>query len=345
MITKTRTTLLAVLCATALFAGACGGSSNSSTDIATNDTADTSDTQSTSRGNGSGDGTSSESPLAAVLGIPFDDDDAMAEYFSDLSRRAEITIAECMLAEGFEYQVVDYSVLDALDSAVDFESREFAEQYGFGIASNPFEDSFESIESFEDPNQTYIESLSDGEREAFQSALSGELPDLSSGDLQSFEPAGCQGNAYEELFTFSRVFGQFGDAFEEMEEAYDADPRVVSASSGWSECMGEAGYNFADIEGAEDDIRRRYDAIVNDPDAFAESGSESDGDVVFLGPGSLKPEVQADVDELAVAERAVAVASWDCNETLRKIEDEVRLEYEQRFVDANGAAIAAALDE
>lgn len=356
MSVRSRRSLGAVLCALALLAGACGGSSGgtSSEVAAAGSTAEpaTADAPATS----SEPSEATESPLADLLGIPFNDDDAAEQYFNDLGRQAEIKIAECMLAQGFEYQVVDYSQIDALDNNTDFDSREFAEEYGFGVASNPFEESFEAFEAFTDPNQEYVESLTEGERDAYQGALSGELPDFSSDDAQGFQPSGCQGNAFEEVFAFGQVFEQFGDQFEEIEQAFEADPRIVGATTGWSSCMSEAGHNFNDQEGAEDDVRRRYNSIVASPDAFSEGdGSGDSGSVVFgdsgdtedfvFGPQSLNPEFQAQVDELAVEERAIALASWDCNEPLRAIEDDVRVEYEQRFVDQNGAAIREALGE
>ena len=208
---------------------------------------------------------------------------------------------------------------------------------------------------FEDPNQAYTESLTEGEREAYQTALNGEFPDAGE-DFSTFEPGGCQGAAFENVYAFGQVFDQFGDQFEEIEQAYDADSRIVAATSGWSSCMSEAGHSFTDQDGAEEEIRRRYNAIVNSPDAFADGDGiaeqdagiqvEDGGEEEFIfGPQSLNPEAQVQVDELAVEERIIALASWECNAPLREIEDEVRIEYEQRFVDENGEAIRAALGE
>lgn len=350
MFAKSRISALVLLCVAALLASACGGgtSSSDSADVAPATDSDAG-TQVDTTSSGDTSSGSSDSPIGDLLGIPFTDDDAMEQYFSDLSRRAEVKIAECMLAQGFEYQVVDFGNLGAISSATDFESREFVEAYGFGIASNPFEESFEAFDTFVDPNQEYIMALSDGEREAYQTALSGGLPDFGSDDIQSFQPSGCQGGAYDELFSFGRVFEQFGDEFEEIEEAFNADPRIIEATSGWSSCMTEAGYRFTDVESAQADIERRYEAIVRDPDAFAEDGAppiaggSDDENITVFGPQTLNPEFQARVDDLAVEERAIALASWDCNGPLRAIEGDIQVEYERRFVEENGDAIRAAL--
>lgn len=355
MSVRSRMSLGAVVCTLALLAGACGGSNAGTSNEVAAQGGTAEPATAAAPATSSEPPETTESPLADLLGIPFNDSGAAEPYFNDLQRQAEIKIAECMLTQGFEYQVVDYSQISGFDSKVDFESREFAAEYGFGIASNPFEESFEAVKSFTDPNQEYVENLTEGERDAYQTALSGGLPDLSSDDARGSKPSGCQGNAFEEVFAFGEVFEQFGDQFEEIEQAYEADPRIVGATTGWSSCMGEAGHSYSDQDSAKSDVRRRYDSIVRSPDAFANGGDAKSGSIAFedgadveefvFGPQTLNPGFQAQVDELAVEERAIALTSWDCNEPLRAIEDDVRVEYEQRFVDQNGAAIREALDE
>lgn len=347
----------------ALIAAACGGSGSSASDVASGDSpAEASETDPSS--GSSSEEEPIESPigdlLGEVFGVPVSDSGAMDEYFAELGRQAEVNIAECMLAEGFEYSVVDYgdlggAVVDAGDD------REFAENYGFGITSNPFEESFEAFEQFEDPNEDYVRSLTPGEQDAYYATLYGS-DTLSSesettGEADAFQPAGCQDEAFEEVFSFAEVFDEFNDEFQAIDEAYEADPRVVAASASWSECMSAAGYRYTDVEGARDDINRRYRAIIDNPDAAldpevagvvgsVEAGGGGDaGAAVVFGSFELKPEYQAQVDALAVEERALATASWDCEGPLREVERTVLVEYEQKFVDENGAAIRSAMDE
>ena len=290
-----------------------------------------------------------ESPIADLLGIPLNDDDAMQEYFGQLQRDAELKISECMIAQGFEYRAVDYSQIDALDTALDEDSEEFAETYGFGISANPTDRFIQAFEDFNDPNEEYVTSLGAGELEAYQQALRGELPDGASDDDFTFEPAGCAGEAYAEAFKFGSVFEQFAGEIEAAEEAFDADPRIVAATAGWTQCMADGGYSYADVEGARSDFQRRYDALVNVPGAYQEvdvpDGEDSElGDGPIFGPRTLVPDVQEQVDALADEERAVALAAWTCNEPLREIEDDVQIEYEQQFVDEHGSAIRTILD-
>lgn len=352
MTSRIRATVIAVLAALALTAAAaCGADSSPTGTTAPTDTG--SATGGASVSNGSENAGPTDSPIGDLLGIPLTDDDAMEEYFGQLQRDAEANIAECMRSQGFEYTPVDLSGIDNLVVNIDSESREYAEQYGFGITSNPFEESFEAFEGFDDPNQDYLESLSAGEAEAYQTALNGTPPDFDDpAATDFFEPGGCQGEAYDDVFRFGLVFQQFSAEFEDIEEAFYADPRIVEATEGWAACMADEGYGYSDQDEARQDIERRYSAIVNNPEAFErseepppieiETAGESE---VFFGPGTLNPEFQERVDALAEEERAIGLASWDCDAPLRAIQGDVQVEYEQRFVDEHGAAIRAALEE
>jgi hypothetical protein len=345
---KNRTTWAAAAMVLMMVLGSCGLAATTTQDSA-------SAGESTSVPDASSDtGSEADSPIEALLGFPGGDD--AEEYFSDLSRQAEVKIAECMLEQGFQYTPSNTDAV-VVDAGTDFDSRAFAEQYGFGIASNPFDEIFEQFDPSTDPNTAYFETLSDGEKDAYNTALYGEISfDAGSGEagsaaIQEFEPAGCQGSAFEEVFAVFEVFGNFEDEFAEIERSFAADPRIVQAAAGWSTCMADAGYRYTDEASANSEIQRRYDAIVSNPDAFPSSdevfvdGGETGGanEVIILGPQTLTPEFQAQVDELAIEERAIATATWDCNADLRAIEDEVRREYEQRFVDEHGADITARL--
>lgn len=290
-----------------------------------------------------------ESPINEMLGIPLGNEDELAAFYEELARGAERKIAECMLREGFEYTPIDFVDRGEVDGLTDPDSKEFIEEYGFGVASNPFGDMIERIEAFEDPNQAYLESLSDGEAEAYMHALRSDL-------FESATPlaGGCESEAYEEAFAFGTVFEQFGDELEEMRAAVDADPRIVAARAGWGECMSGAGYNYRDAEDARRDFERQLSAITSKPGAIASDGTQAPIEVEFDGPRSegvftvvstLSPEAQAEVDKLAVEEVAVALTGWECEAPLREIQGSVYVKYEQQFVDQYGDQVKAALGE
>lgn len=352
--------LAAVLALFGLLAASCGSSSidveasggdtEASTEVDNESAPDEPSDSSSSDSTSSSSDTTRESPIGDLLGIPVSDDDAMEEYFGQLQRDAEQKIAQCMRAEGFEYTPVDYSAFGGR-SIADFESRAFAEEQGFGAAPFPSGEMQEVIEDFSDPNQDYMMSLTEGEREAYQTVLSGELPDFdpSSEDEFFFEPAGCQGDAYEEVFSFGQVFEQFNDEFESMEDNFEADPRIVKARGDWSRCMADAGFSYSSADEAEQQFRTRYEAIMRNPDVFEAPEIDPDnppneGEPVFTGFPKFKPEFQAEVDDILAEEVKAAVASWDCNEPIKELERDVQVEMEQEFVDTYGAEIRAALD-
>lgn len=344
-----RARLLASLIAIAFVAAACGSTAPSST----NEPGAVSDAPAPEASSAP-----EESPIADLLGIPIGDD-AADEYFGELQRQAEVKVAECMLVQGFEYTPVGYDDIETATANIAEDSRDFAENYGFGIASNPWEEAFEAFDPASDPNLTYQQSLSPAEQDAYQQALYGEIPEPENGEtvIEVNDLGGCQGEAFNDVFAIGEVFDQFGDEFSQMEEAIESDSRIVAATSGWSSCMAEAGYGFTDRDGARREIERRYNEIVRDPEAFADpfanqgggiAGTDDEGDqgseaIVVFGPQSLNPQFQARVDDLAVEEREIATASWDCEGELRAIEQDVRVEYERRFVAEHGERITAAL--
>jgi len=133
-----------------------------------------------------------------------------------------------------------------------------------------------------------------------------------------------------------------------MEQQIESDPRVVEANASWAACMFDVGYGYTDADDARADIQRRYDDLVrNDtgggfPDAPAEEAGDDDGGVIIVGGPIFSPETQAKVDDLAVEEREVAVASWTCEQPIEDVLDDVRIEYELRFVEQYGDAVRSA---
>ncbi len=300
--------------------------------------------------------------MSELLGIPFGDDDAMEAYFSDIQRQAEEETARCMAAQGFEYTPVNLDVFGSFNSDIDAESREYAETYGFGITTNEFEDLASMFEDFSDPNDEYRASLSPGESDAYEIALSGFTDEEmaarfqdASGEDFDFTPQGCQGEAFASSFKVFEVFTEFGSEFEELDQRIEADPRLVAARAGWTGCMADGGFRFENEDDARASIQDRYRAITSAPGAIAdgddlsgvgsvEIGGSDDNVTLFQSP-ELTTQAQAEVDDLAVEEIALATASWDCLIEAREVERTVTIEAEEQFLADNGAAISALLDE
>jgi len=304
--------LLGLLAILAMFAAACG---SSSTDVATSgdestETTAASDASDADDGD-SGDGDSSDrddaggetmseamedyySPISEALGqdnFSFDEDE-MAEQ----QREVELATRECMLALGFEYDIVDNNnnqIFFGGDFDEDMTREEYVETYGFGYSTQfeeQFGEMFDAEEIVTDPNNERMMEMSEAEGQAYQEALWGKNPfedaefdpatgqplDPATGEpvdmdefFKDFEPTGCQAEAFEEVYgsDFS-PFGPGGGIDEDLQtgiqdlyDSIEADPRIVAANESWSACMAEASYPFSTQEDMWEEMSDRMQPI------------------------------------------------------------------------------------
>lgn len=239
-----RTTLLALAAAVALPLAACSGDGD----------AEPSPTPS-----GEGDAT----PLETLVR------DYLAEWSAeDVNRRLaqmEESIAACMAEQGFDYTPVDWSPTEVdLSAGLDMQvgTLEFAEQFGYGITTDPFASGLEDVV---DPNEAYVAAMSDAERDAYFAALYGETwadADAAGGDGAAggddaepageplddweWERAGCSGRAQHEVLTAGIEDESFTALQEDMEQLFEdvaGDPRLAQANRDWAACMLDAGFD------------------------------------------------------------------------------------------------------
>lgn len=340
-------------------------------------------------GSGSDSGDAQEvveysSPLGDFLGYSegFDEEDEQEEY-AEIERKAQELAVACMAAEGFEYQVVDYSEFEVfMEEDLEWGSKEYAEKYGFGASTQAFSQAMvgpdlighnysESAaeESFQDPNEVYIESLTDPVREAYYAALYGmdEGPDwdeaLSDEEneeameefYQDYVPTGCMNVAYEdangiegEEQKWEEFEEKFGDMWEQMEERFDSDPRVIEIENEISSCMSEKGFEYDEEEIAEEfytEINELQEEIYSsfDESAMYEEGVEAE-DFVYEEP-TLNAEQLATLADIQERELATAAAVVECNggvlySYFNPDLQKVRAEIEQEFLDENADDLA-----
>lgn len=249
--------------------------------------------------------------------------------------------AACMKEQGFPYEPdtsSGISVDDAAGGAVEWGSREFAEQYGYGVVSSPYS-SPTVDDDWVDPNADYLAGLSDGERAAWEEALYGMPVEAATGPVPDWDwtTAGCMGEAAHEADLAAGVAvgdpesqGLIDELNALPEQAAAADA-VVAAERDWSDCLAAAGHPGYEHKGDPmTDFTDRYGALAR-PETAPADGAEA-----------------ADVDEAALSalqeeEIAVAVADLDCAESSHY--DEVLAAEQQRldqdFVDRNRAALDA----
>jgi len=319
---------------------------------------------------GGGEGSDSEaagltfadSPISRALGVDFSNPADGQDQFAEQTRVAEEQIVECMAAEGFDYVAQTQSfeaVNNPFEEAMQLAPREFAEQFGWGMATlSGFDQAFEVGQEFVDPNQDYVESLSDGEQQAYFETLHGVQPDIDFENLtddeindafENFEPSGCNSIAYEQIFSGENsVFGiydELSDVFEDMSDKVASDPRVVEFNSAWQTCIGESGYDYSSQEDAMQALGQRsqelFESATFAGDGLAEADfeqmSEEELEAIFSQPPDVDEELQAEIE---ADEIAFALVALDCGMSppflgQPQVLLEVQFELEQAIVNEN----------
>lgn len=173
------TSLALVLTAAAFALTACSGGAGSQSGAASVDTAEL-------------------GPLDKYFSALWDDEDWTQEQYDEEERQRQELIAECMVKEGFEYipdtnSGATYYSDDDVDGP-DWDSLEFAQQYGFGAFDWPGLEETEQEspdgEVYVDPNWDYVDSLSESEQAAYYATLYGEEIEVEF-DEDEDEPTGC----------------------------------------------------------------------------------------------------------------------------------------------------------
>lgn len=246
------------------------------------------------------------------VGGSFDSEDYDAQH-----RAMEKLVAECMTAEGFEYtpsEPVSASRTQD-DDQPDWESREFAEQYGYGASTSDELYGGGEEDEWVDPNAEYLETMSESEQTAFYEALYGATTELDPTESEeaateyNWEEAGCQGAASHEVYEQGQIWDDpaVQDLMDEMNTEYEnlADDAVLRESTqAWADCMAEAGHDFTTPEDAQQSIYDELNAIYD-----AGSGDEATAEELE----SFEPDPAA-LAELKTKELALASADWACKD-------------------------------
>jgi hypothetical protein len=314
----------------------------------------------TGGGSPGGDGTAAprqelgplEEYLARVYGWPDSDADAdeqQAEY-DRRQREVERLVAECMREEGFDYLPRDDGGMVVAGGGTDLAwgSAEFAEQYGYGISTDPWGwDDRDDGESPGDPNQEYLDAMSEAERSAYDEALWGPPVEIDEDEYAyDWTRSGCYGAAQHEVWDDDRD-GEFAGLEEEMSRLWEqvvSDPRVRELEAAWASCMADAGHGGYDAPDAvTQPLHDAWYAIQgwDDPEYQALlDGWDWDADPE--GPGE-PPVDEAEARAFTEREIAIAVADVRCRADVG-YEDgyrEVSHELQQDFVDQHRAELDA----
>lgn len=277
-----------------------------------------------------------------IMGVALDPDqreqrDARARLAQDILL-AEEMIAACMAEHGFSY----LPRVDASGSGVVVQedadgptpgSLEFAEIYGFGIAHHPgaTDAGSRGPAGLLDPNQRYLDAMSDAERLAWEQALWGP-PQEGEWDIMQ---AGCNGRAMSEAFSF-RTDDEFAALRTEMDflrERIEADPRLSGASEEWAACMTDAGHPHLTGEARMIELLHEEWGVIQGWAGNEDLFAGWDWAALPEGPDLPAPDAAA-VTGFAARELALAVANHACRESadLDQVFRDVDHEHQRRFV-------------
>lgn len=298
---------------------------------------------------------------ARIYGFSYDDErseEEMQEESERQNRKVEELVASCMQDQGFDYTPVDNSGsvgVSSDDLDVEWGTREFAEQYGYAISTDPWGNADAAPEEeteWVDPNQEYVESMSESEAAAYQEALWGPQVEYVEGEEQEYDwtTSGCYGVAQHEVYEGGVDSDEFSAVEDELNRFYEtmqADPRIAELNTEWASCMADEGYDgITDVSTVQNDLSEEWNELQgwNDPEYTALSESW-DWEAKPEGPPA--PEV----DEKAAAaftdkEIAMAVADFDCQEKVDYVGKGTTINHElqQEFVDQHKAELDAWAD-
>lgn len=286
------------------------------------------------------------------LADAWDEDWARAQ----MARAEEITAA-CMLEHGFTYVPIDYSGGGGTPPPVEepdvvWGTLEFAETYGYGATTDPWSDSGpvmeDPVEPWVDPNDGYVDGLSETERQAYNLALYGEEHHGAGAAEYRWEDAGCSGRAQHEVY--DTPGGLTEDELIELQEgmgalgsAVAADPRVVAAAARWADCMADAGHpGLTAVTDAEEAV---YEA-VNEVYERAYADVERDAPMTEEQWQALEAETGPQLAALTAWEIETAVDDLRCRAEVGydEIEHQVDVEHQEEFVAEHRAELDAWLE-
>ncbi|WP_040164029.1 hypothetical protein [Microbacterium gorillae] len=232
-----------------------------------------------------------DSPLNKYLSAGYDsgisDEDRQAE-FDKQNAKVEDVVAACMAKEGFEYRPNTNNsgvVYSDEDNPWKPDDRKWVEEYGYGMLKSPWQEQ-SGEEVSEDPNQKYVEGLSESERASYYETLYGGEPDPEDVNEDgsytlTWEQSGCQGSAQHEVYgddASDLLSEQYQDLFDAMNDMYTKQwDSALAVDKKWSACMEEGGYpgmerQSAAQEAFSDKLNKMYENA--DPEKGPDTNSE-----------------------------------------------------------------------
>lgn len=290
------------------------------------------------------------------------------EQIAQEQQLIELEVQRCMQAQGFEYVPEDTTGALRFFAAAGqqgISDADYAATEGFGI-STAFDALFAGDVSLTDdepsPNDALLETLSEGEVEAWQFALRGEPPvrneqgqlvDPDTGEPLQGGPGqatgGCRLDAQLAVRGDLTLLGDLSDAWDTLEERIEADARIAEIRRAWAACMLDRGFDYQSADEARADFQAQMRPLMR---SFAQSAGFSGGQqgeggqqpgagngrtaiIQAIADQGLSDEQEAELQALQDLEIAAAVASLECSDDTDAEIAEIRARYEATFVEEN----------
>lgn len=341
-----------------------------------------------------------ESPLGQFLGwsnnVNFDEEEAQAKMVAQELQMQELA-ATCMREQGFEYIPVDSSQREFFDEGfegggeeLEWGSEEFVRKYGFGVTTQRFSQeqvgpdlvghNYPDFEEqageagFVDPNQAYIDSLAEPERDAYFDALHGvmnepefdwmledreptdaEMQEMEDWYENEYEPTGCMEIASREVWDedgsrYQEFDDEFGDLMGEMYERVEASAELAAFRAEVEACVSEQGFAYLEQDEPYMHFEQKLEEVGlgwSDPleGVDTEGWTDEQFQQAFEDHESqqLPPDQLAALAELQQEEINMAVAFDKCGagwQHEQEIMDPIRVELERQFLEDNKDRLA-----
>jgi hypothetical protein len=305
---------------------------------------------------------------------------------SFLARQGEVEaeVSKCMKALGWEYNAVDYSALYD-EGSFYFEQTNapnaFKEKWGYGIATvvgREDELGLDAFSDFSDPNQKYVESLSDAEQKQYyedrygdefssggngQVTIEGEMVgETTTTVAKSSTNPGCQQKATKTVIGDNPLFdnSEVGQKLDDFQSEVEDDDRVKNARKDWAACMKDAGYDYKSTDDVTTYLSSQLSKLRGENIDFGTEGADPNSSAAPDYPKGADGEPDFDLyyststtkvpspDELKkLQEEELAIAKQDLACSKKYVDDvlkTVKAENEQRFADENPDVMSALED-
>jgi hypothetical protein len=286
---------------------------------------------------------------SAASTSPFEQLFGGREELKERQRTIEAFIAQCMTAKGWRYTPRNVATMFVgFDSTADEDS--FQAAYGYGISIPAGTTGAPVTGAFVDTNADYVSSLSETERQAYQTDLEGKSFRADAGSATDESPpladrTGCDADAERAAGPTPLDNAEVNEVFGKLMDDVEHDSRNVVANEMWSRCMKAAGFTYEKSGDIFKDLNMRLQALrTNDDGSPVGSDASSSTAAAATSPGNPirgEPAIggsdrghepdPAELQKLQTLELATAKADRTCAD---KHLTKIRRQFEREVADA-----------